>query len=266
MPVTHIGVRNFSHVADDTVMAWAEATRTQIQNDVTRFWNIPVPTFTRVSTAPDPGPLGDIDSFIYVVNDVTDGPRLGLGWHKFVDANDRRPIGFVLVDFTVNDGQTPSRVFSHEVLEMAIDPEMSLKTPAIDGTTYLAEVGDVLSFDAGGYIVNGVLVSGFGTPLFFHRPDLLRAGASQMFAFTRDAEGNPLDPVGGQLPARAPEEMGTMVCFLVGNDLKTVLLSAAVPVGTFPGPNAASRPAPVFSRRYRRQLPDTSIGSVILTR
>src|SRR4051812_19543735 len=96
MPVISIGVRNFSRIPTDEVMRWAAATRKQIERDVSRFWSIPVPTFREVSTAPDPGPIDDIDSFVYILNDTIDKERIGLGWHKFIDG---RPIAFVLVDF-----------------------------------------------------------------------------------------------------------------------------------------------------------------------
>ena len=54
---------------------------------------------------------------------------------------------------------------------------MTATTSAINGVEYLVEVGDVLAFDAAGYRVDGVLVSGFGTPAYFH------SGGGAVFSF-----------------------------------------------------------------------------------
>jgi hypothetical protein len=255
MQVTSIGVRNFSSTPDEEVMRWAAATQKQIERDVRRFWNIPVPSFHQISADPDPGGTSDIDAWIYIANDVQDvTQRAGLGWHKFVDA---WPLAYVLTEFTRNQvvPQTPSRVFSHEVLEMAIDPSMQMTTPMINGIEYLVEIGDVLSFDAAGYDIDGVLVSGFGTPAYF------QLVSGDVFSFRGD--GNP-DPVGGPLPAKAPEEMGTLLCWSDGQTVKSVLLDATVPAGGFPDPAKSKNPPHPGTRRARRSLPVHAIGQVVL--
>src|SRR5205085_6816652 len=76
------------------------------------------------------------------------------------------PPGYVLVEYTKSFRQEPSRVFSHEVLEMVIDPTAT-RTVNISNVLYLIEPGDILAFDAGGYEINGVLVSGFATPAYY---------------------------------------------------------------------------------------------------
>jgi hypothetical protein len=260
----NIGVRNFSRIPDEEVMRWAEATKEQIRRDVRRFWDIPEVTFRQVSTAPNPGPVGDLDSYVYVLNDVRDATeRVGLGFHKFVgDAPgfgqvDRRlPIAYVLVDFALSNGQAPSRVFSHEVLEMAVDPNMQMLTQTIDNRKFLIEVGDVLAFDAGGYFIQGVRVSGFGTPAYFH------IGNGQIFSFRGDENG---DPIRGPLPAGAPNSMGTLLCWLQDGQLKTVLVDSSLAQGSFPSPDApSSHEAQPFSRRFRRFLPDDGVGRIVL--
>jgi hypothetical protein len=255
MRVTSIGVRNFSNTPDDEVMRWAAATQKQIEHDVRRFWDIPVPTFRQISADPDPGPTRDIDSWVYVVNDVRDvTERVGLGWHKFIDA---WPIAYVLTDFTRNQNpsQTPSRVFSHEVIEMAVDPSMQMTTPPINGIEYLVEVGDVLSFDAAGYFIDGVMVSGFGTPAYFH----MEGGA--VFSFRGDGNG---DPVGGPLPAKAPQSMGTLLCWIQEGAVKSLLLDEALRNGAFPDPANAKDPPHGGTRRYRRTLPADSVGQALM--
>jgi hypothetical protein len=255
MQVTSIGVRNFSTTPDDEVMRWAAATQKQIEQHVRRFWDIPVPTFRQVPADPDPGGTRDIDAWVYIVNDVQEGEqRPGLGWHKFLDA---WPIAYVLTDFTRNQNppQTPSRVFSHEVLEMAIDPGMQMTTPVINGIEYLVEIGDVLSFDAAAYEIDGVLVSGFGTPAYF------QIGGGAVFSFRGDGNA---DPVGGPLPAKAPVQMGTLLCWEVDGTIKSVLLDAALPNGEFPDPAKSEDPPHPGTRRARRTLAAKTIGQVVL--
>jgi hypothetical protein len=250
MLVTSIGVRNFSDTPDDEVMRWAAATQKQIEQDVRRFWDVPAPSFHRISAALDPGPVRDIDAWVYVVNDVADvKERRGLGWHKYIGP---WPLAYVLTHYTLNKNQTPSRVFSHEVLEMIVDPSMQMTTPPIGGIEYLVEIGDVLSFDAGGYAIDGVLVSGFGTPAYFHRD----GGA--VFSFRGDGSG---DPVGGPLPAKAIEAMGTVLCWVENGETKTLLLDASLRQGAFPDPARATGPPHDGTRRARRLLPEDAIGN-----
>jgi hypothetical protein len=236
-------------------MNWAAATQKQIERDVRRFWDVPVPSFHWISADPDPGPIGDIDAWIYVMNDVQDvNARAGLGWHRYLDV---WPIAYVLTDFArrQNPRQTPSRVFSHEILEMIVDPEMQMQTLPLNGIEYLVEIGDVLSFDAAGYFIDGVMLSGFGTPAYFH------IGDGGVFSFRGDGNG---DPVGGPLPAKAPEEMGTLLCWVQDGRVKSVLLDAAVPAGAFPDPTKATEPPHPGTRRARRLLPIDASGDPVL--
>jgi hypothetical protein len=260
MQVTSIGVRNFSAISDADVMQWAAATKKQIGQDVRRFWEIPVPDFHLIPATADPGGTNDIDSWVYILNDVQQGEsRYGLGWHQMLDNG---PIAYVLIDYTRNQvpPQTPSRVFSHEIIEMAIDPAMQMTVP-LNGVEYLVEAGDVLSFDAGGYAVDGVLLSGFGTPAYFRLPDA--AAGATVFSFRGDGNG---DPVGGPLPAKAPEAMGTVLCWLQDGGVKSVLLDAALAPGAFPDPAKATDPPHPGTRRARRTLPADAIGQILLPR
>ena len=104
-------------------------------------------------------------------------------------------------------------------------------------------------------MIDGVLVSGFGTPAYF------QADSGTVFSFRRN--GNP-DPVGGPLPAKAPESMGTVLCWLDGDAVKSVLLDAAVSAGAFPDPAKSTDPPHPGTRRARRTLPDDAIGWVVL--
>lgn len=227
MAVTNIGVVNHSTTPDTEVAKWAAAAQKQMRNDVAPVWGIPSP---QLNLVPPDTPAAGIDSWIVVVNDARQ--RVGLGYHELYRG---QPVGYVLVEYTKSDGQTPSRVFSHEVLEMAIDPEMSKETPPIDGISYLVEAGDILSFDEGGYLIDDVLVSGFGTPAYFH----LESGTA--YAIRHNLTG--------PLPAAAPENMGTMLCWHENGLLRTRFPALAAPPAQF------MRKPHSGSRRFRRTLP-----------
>ena len=239
MAVTNIGVVNHSRTPDAEVAKWAAATQKQMATDVAPVWGIPAPKLTLLPVDTTTTPPG-INSWIIVVDDAQQ--RIGLGYH---DLYNGLPVGYVLVEYTKSDGQTPSRVFSHEVIEMSVDPDMTHRAN-IGGTEYLVEVGDVLSFDTGGYTLDDVLVSGFGTPAYFNLPN--RTGAAFSVG-PIDPNGNHSDPVGGPLPAAAPASMGTMLCVLENGLLKTEFPTAiAAPPQFMRQPHSGSR-------RFRRMIP-----------
>jgi hypothetical protein len=227
MQVTNVGVVNHSSTPDTEIAKWAAAAEKQMRDDVAPAWHIPAPQLRLV--APNTNPP-DIDSWIAVFDDREQ--RIGLGYHELYYG---KPIGYVLVEYTKSYNQTPSRVFSHEVLEMAINPNMERKTPPIGGIEYLVEAGDILSFDEGGYWIDGVLVSGFATPAYFH----LEAGS--VYAIKNNLPG--------PLPAAAPPGMGTILCWRGATGLQT-----AFPAPISPLPEFMEHPH-TGSRRFRRNMP-----------
>lgn len=80
-------------------------------------------------------------------------------------------MGKVFVETTINDQQTVSRVLSHEVAELLVDPWMQ-RMVNVGGRQYLVEVGDPLSMDSQGYFINGILVSGIALPGYFYETDV----------------------------------------------------------------------------------------------
>jgi len=244
MAVTNIGVINHSATPDDEVKKWAAAVQQQMASDVAPVWQIPAPKLTLLPTSTTATPPG-IDSWMIVVNDAQQ--RIGLGYHELFNG---LPVGYVLVNFATSDGQTPSRVFSHEVIEMSVDPDMR-RSQVINGQQYLVEVGDVLSFDAAGYDIDvggvPVKVSGFGTPRYFNLPN--GTGTAFSVGPIDPATGQHTDPVGGPLPAAAPASMGTMLCVLNNGLMQTVFPAAlAAPPQFMTQPHGGSR-------RFRRMIP-----------
>lgn len=86
-----------------------------------------------------------------------------LGYHDLT--SEGLPMGKNFVRTTLEDGETISRVGSHELWEMLVDPYLNRYTdPFPDGRSYAVEVGDLLSLDTQGRMVNGVMLSGIALP------------------------------------------------------------------------------------------------------
>jgi hypothetical protein len=221
MLMSQIGVVNYSTTPDAEVARWAAASEAQMRNDVAPIWHLPAPTLQLVA----PGTTVTVDGWVVVVDDAAQ--RSGLGFHEMYSG---RPVGYVLVEYTKRFRQTPSRVFSHEVLEMAIDPTAT-RTVNINNTLYLIEPGDILAYDAGGYLLNGVLVSGFATPAYYW----LEGGAR--FGFSRNLPG--------PLPAKDPDS--TVLSWYENGTVKFEAAAPTPELAEFAAVHEASR-------RYRRSL------------
>src|SRR5207248_10407779 len=111
----------------------------QMRHDVGPIWHLPGPTLQPVA----PYGAAAVDAWIVIADAAQ---RKGLGFHQTYDG---RPVGYVLVEYTKSFRQQPSRVFSHEVLEMVID-RTATRTVNISNVLYLIEPVDILAFDAGG--------------------------------------------------------------------------------------------------------------------
>ena len=159
MAINSIGVINYSTMASDAeVTSWLRATQTHM-GQVARIWSIPAPSLASV---PRTAPTAAVDAWMVVVDDARQ--RFGLGWHDI--GPNGEPAGYVLVDYTRRYQQEPSRVFSHEVIEMCVDPKAE-RTVQIGGVLYMVQPGDVLALDSQGIEVNGVLCSGYAYPSYY---------------------------------------------------------------------------------------------------
>jgi len=79
-------------------------------------------------------------------------------------------MGKVFVETTLGAAQTVSRVLSHEVAELLVDPWMK-RMVQVGNRHYLVEVGDPLSMDSQGYLIGGVRVSGIALPGYYYETD-----------------------------------------------------------------------------------------------
>lgn len=91
-----------------------------------------------------------------------------LGYHELT--SEGMPLGKTFVRTTQVYGQAPSRVFSHELWEFLVDPDLNRYAPrGRDGREYAIEVGDLLSLDQQGRTgLGGVLLSGIALPAAYY--------------------------------------------------------------------------------------------------
>jgi hypothetical protein len=126
--------------------------------DFGKFWNI--------SASCQVGASSSADATIYLMKDLTDDGYLG--YHSVTAEG--RPYGVVLTALSERLGEPWSVTLSHEVLELAVDPEANRYAigthPSEDRNVfYWYEVCDAVQ--AEDYVQNGVRVSNFVLPLYF---------------------------------------------------------------------------------------------------
>src|SRR5262245_22701000 len=128
-----IAVINQSNDVDDADLAvWVNAIQHQLLEDVAFFW--PEAADANLLSVPR-GQRPPQATWQVVITENTDIAN-DLGYHDLTGFS--LPLGKVFTETTRNDGQTGSRVLSHEILEMVVDPFISRKQ-TIDAATYLVE-------------------------------------------------------------------------------------------------------------------------------
>jgi GH24 family phage-related lysozyme (muramidase) len=163
MMVQQLAVINEStRLSDQEISTHIAAVQEQMDRDVGPRWNFEVKLNQIPKGAPRP-----TDQWWMVYLDNTD-LATALGYHDLTP--DNLPMGKVFVETTLQDQQTVSRVLSHEVAEILVDPWMQ-RMVNVGSRQYLVEVGDPLSMDSQGYFINGIRVSGIALPGYFYNTD-----------------------------------------------------------------------------------------------
>jgi hypothetical protein len=164
MPIIKI-INESTDVADADLQSWVNAIQQQLRHDVgSYFWpeaaNVTLQLVPRGQEAPQ-------DTWQVVLRDYTDQPP-ALGYHQ-APPTSPLPRAMVFTRTTRDNHQTVSRVMSHEIIEMVVDPTDTLKKTLIDGVTYLVEACDPVHADEYGYEYekSGVLVSDFVTQDYY---------------------------------------------------------------------------------------------------
>ncbi len=220
MPIPVIAVINFSIVSDRDAQAAIRAVNRQVTEDFMPIWGSGYRCKLHASRfAPDEPDVIQEDpvqaeAVIYLV----DEPSIAgaLGYHDLNNAE--VPVGFVftdLGDWTVT--------FSHEVLELIVDPTVNILVPGPDPrdpnnpNAWLLHTYEVCdAVESTEYVIDGITVSNFVTPMYFAegdapgtRNDFLGVGVDS-FGVTPGSHLGTVDPsdfswveiLGRQAPSR----------------------------------------------------------------
>lgn len=171
-----VAVMNQSTVITDAaVQAMTAALQIQVTRDFAPLW------FTGANLVFVPkGATPPAGAMRIVMLDTTDQAG-ALGYHDL--GPDGEPQGLVFAKTTQQFGLSPTVTASHELLEMLADPAIDRLFGVLTYQGVQAcvacEVGDPVEADALGYVINGVRVSDFVTPAYFH------PGAAGPYSFGR---------------------------------------------------------------------------------
>jgi hypothetical protein len=151
-------------VTDAQVQAAIAAMQIQVDRDFAPVWLIGLIQLFFLPKGQGPG----AGVWEMVIADNSDQAG-ALGYHETTEWDE--PIGFVFAKDTIDDGMSWTVTFSHELLEMLVDPRINTVTErdATDGsmTFFAKEVADAVEDDSFGYDIDGVLVSDFVTQNWF---------------------------------------------------------------------------------------------------
>jgi hypothetical protein len=160
--MTDIIVINESTVVSDADLAvWTKAVQRQIDEEVAPVWGISGKLINITKGTPRPA-----GQWWMVILDDTDMAS-ALGYHDIGDQG--HPMGKVFARTALNNpGQdSPSRVLSHETIEMLVDPNL-VRLIELPDADYSVEPGDPVFLPSQGYAIDNVLVSDWATPAYYH--------------------------------------------------------------------------------------------------
>jgi hypothetical protein len=157
--IVQMAVLNHSTLLGDTAIEpMIAAVEEYVAAQIGPHWDIAVALHQIPSG--DPPPAGMWQTVFLDNSDQAND----LGYHELTAEG--LPLGRVFVATTQNCSQTVSRVFSHEVIEALVDPALNRTLPG-PGAPYAIEVGDPLSLDSQGRMVQGQLMSGIALPAYY---------------------------------------------------------------------------------------------------
>jgi len=160
MSLPVIGIRNRSTVlTDDQVAAVIPALQKQVSNEFYGYWG--KNCMLTMLSKDEELVLGWWEMVIL------DDPDLAgaLGYHE-LNVNGG-PLGKVFAGLDIRVGASWTNTFSHELLEILVDPWCNECMQGNDQKIYALEVADPVESDADGYLIEGVLVSDFITPSWY---------------------------------------------------------------------------------------------------
>jgi hypothetical protein len=178
--VALIVVRNLSSVvSDDEVIRAVPAFQSQVSRDFASTWGLDAEL--RFLRTHDKMPEG-----AWLMGTFDSAEQAGaLGYHELTRTG--QPLGKVFAKTTLDRGGQWTVTFSHELLEMIVDPNMNLCAFDEEASRlYAYEVCDAVQTDALAYEIDGVKVSDFVLPGWF---EPLHVSHGERFAFRSEVSG-----------------------------------------------------------------------------
>ncbi len=162
--VPDIAVLNESSVVtNEQIKTWTAAVQRQLNEHVLPYWGLTAKLHPLPQGSPRPS-----DAWWMLVTDDSDMAN-ALGYHDL--GSHGQPMGKVFANTTNSMGwgdlESPSRVLSHETIELVVDPFM-VRIIDLSDAEYLVEPGDPVFLPTQGYRIDGVLVSDWATPAYYH--------------------------------------------------------------------------------------------------
>src|SRR3989440_9276376 len=144
-------------INDDNVQAMLSAFDTQWNQDLNAVWGVGSAqfTFTPNTTAPPAG------AWWVVFLDNSDQAN-ALAYHDLT--NEGLPLSKVFVKTLLADNASVSVGATHEICEMAVDPQINGAFQNAQGGFWASEICDPVESAQNGYEINGNFVTHFVTP------------------------------------------------------------------------------------------------------
>jgi hypothetical protein len=173
-----ISIANVSNdITDAEFKTTVHAIERQVHEDFAPLWGMDAMIrMIAIDRTAKPDPEAALSDVVIYVGELDDDPQGidgALGYHSGNLSG--IPYGFVFADVARRAGEAWATTLSHEVLELLADPEVNLLVlaphPARDNDVVLRpyEVCDPVQSDS--YVIDGVRVSNFVTPLYFAQLD-----------------------------------------------------------------------------------------------
>lgn len=156
-------IHRSDRVSTDTLTAAAEAVTIQAREHLAPAWDVGEGLVIELVGKDQRASPKAWWMVVLDTPDVADA----LGYHDAT--SEGLPLGKVFAQPTLDAGQEISGVISHEVLEALVDPLVNEWAYDDTGAFYALESSDAVQGQD--YTINGVLVSNFVLPSFFHKAD-----------------------------------------------------------------------------------------------
>ena len=153
-------INNSTAITDGHVQEMLPAFEHQWNQDLDPIWGVGSSKFTFVPKHQAP-PAG---SWWVVFLDNSDQAG-ALAYHDLT--NDGHPLSKVFVKTLLADSASVSVGATHEICEMAVDPQINGAFQNAQGVFWASEICDPDESDQYGYEINGILVTDFVTPAWY---------------------------------------------------------------------------------------------------